>query len=197
MWPGVGTSSTRTNSTHSTCPTIAHLTARQVSTFQRMMATVTVPPFERFYGEHRDEVLGYLRRLLGQRAEDAWQETFLRALRAYDRLEHGRQLRAWVFTIATNVAMDELRSKPLVESPLDTNGVAAFAAPEVTPSAFEQLEPLTETLPPKERAAVVLRYGYDLTYAAIGDALGSSEDAARAAASSGVRRLRRNLERHA
>ena len=44
-----------------------------------------------------------------QRAEDAWQETFLRALRAYDRLEHGRHLRAWVFTIATNVAMDELR----------------------------------------------------------------------------------------
>ena len=70
-----------------------------------------VPPFERFYVEHRDEVLGYLRRLLGQRAEDAWQETFLRALRAYDRLEHGRHLRAWVFTIATRVAMDELRSK--------------------------------------------------------------------------------------
>ena len=55
-------------------------------------------------------MLGYLRRLLGQRAEDAWQETFLRALRAYDRLEHGRHLRAWVFTIATNVAMDELRA---------------------------------------------------------------------------------------
>ena len=72
---------------------------------------VTIPPFERFYVEHRDEVLGYLRRLLGQRAEDAWQETFLRALRAYDRLEHGRHLRAWVFTIATRVAMDELRSK--------------------------------------------------------------------------------------
>ena len=59
-----------------------------------MMGNVTtsepIPPFERFYLEHRDEVLGYLRRLLGQRAEDAWQETFLRALRAYDRLEHGR-----------------------------------------------------------------------------------------------------------
>ena len=70
---------------------------------------MAIPPFERFYLEHRDEVLGYLRRLLGQRAEDAWQETFLRALRAYDRLEHGRHLRAWVFTIATHVAMDELR----------------------------------------------------------------------------------------
>ena len=77
-----------------------------------MMEAVAIPPFERFYLEHRDEVLGYLRRLLGQRAEDAWQETFLRALRAYGRLEHGRHLRAWVFTIATHVAMDELRAKP-------------------------------------------------------------------------------------
>src|SRR3954470_8531536 len=71
-----------------------------------------IPPFERFYLAHRDEVLGYLRRLLGERAEDAWQETFLRALRAYGRLEHGRHLRGWLFTIATNVAMDELRVKP-------------------------------------------------------------------------------------
>jgi RNA polymerase sigma factor (sigma-70 family) len=161
-----------------------------------MMAAVTVPPFERFYVEHRDEVLGYLRRLLGRRAEDAWQETFLRALRAYDRLEHGRHLRAWVFTIATRVAMDELRSRASDESSLDANGVPEPAAAEIAPPAYEQLEPLTATLPPTERAAVVLRYGYDLTYAAIGDALGSSEDAARAAASSGVRRLRRNLERH-
>ena len=77
-----------------------------------VVATEPIPPFERFYLAHRDEVLGYLRRLLGQRAEDAWQETFLRALRAYGRLQHGRHLRAWVFTIATNVAMDELRGKP-------------------------------------------------------------------------------------
>jgi DNA-directed RNA polymerase specialized sigma24 family protein len=42
----------------------------------------------------------------------------------------------------------------------------------------------------------VLRYGYDLGYAQIADALGSSEEAARAAASSGVRRLRRNHEHH-
>ena len=84
---------------------------------------MTIPPFERFYVEHRDEVLGYLRRLLGQRAEDAWQETFLRALRAYDRLEHGRHLRAWVFTIATRVAMDELRAKARDDVPLD--GIAS------------------------------------------------------------------------
>jgi len=151
-----------------------------------------VPPFERFYLAHRDEVLGYLRRLLGQRAEDAWQETFLRALRAYDRLQHGRHLRAWVFTIATNVAMDDLRKKKPVEL-VDGNEPAV----ELHRDAYRELEHLTNDLPPTERAAVVLRYGYDLPYEQIADALGSSEDAARAAASSGVRRLRRTHERHA
>ena len=149
-----------------------------------------IPPFERFYLEQRDEVLGYLRRLLGQRAEDAWQETFLRALRAYGRLQHARNLRSWVFTIATNVAMDELRVKS--QPPVDDVPIV-----EIKRDAFRELEHLTGGLPPTERAAVVLRYGYDLPYAQIADALGSSEDAARAAASSGVRRLRRTHERHA
>lgn len=149
-----------------------------------------IPPFERFYVEHRDEILRYLRRLLGGRAEDAWQETFLRALRAYDRLAHGEHLRAWVFTIATRVAMDELRSRAPA-----SNSLLLAAAPgehaELHRPAFRELEHLTDDLPPTERAAVVLRYGYDLPYGQIADALGSSEDAARAAASSGVRRLRR------
>src|SRR4029453_3850213 len=48
-------------------------------------------------------------------------------------------------------------------------------------------------VPDKEPAAVVLRYGYALPYDQIADALDSSEDAARQAASSGVRRLRRRL----
>lgn len=144
-----------------------------------------IPPFERFYREQRDDVLAYLRRLLGQRAEDAWQETFLRALRAYDRLEHGRHLRAWVFMIATRVAMDELRAKP--RPPVEAEPVI-----ELRRDAFRELEHLTDELPATERAAVVLRYGYDLPYVDIASALGSSEEAARAAASSGVRRLRRS-----
>src|SRR3954462_2576580 len=148
-----------------------------------MMATEPVPPFERFYLAHRDEVLGYLRRLLGQRAEDAWQETFLRALRAYERLEPGRHLRAWVFTIATNVAMDDLRAKP--EVPLEGEPAA-----DLRRDAYKELEHLTDELPPKERAAVVLRYGYDLPYAQIAGALGSSEGGPRARGASRGTRMR-------
>ncbi len=151
-----------------------------------MMHAVTIPPFEHFYEQHRAEVLRLLRRRLGaDRAEDAFQETFLRALKAYRRLEHAEHLRAWVLTIAQNVALDALRrSKP--SSELVDTGV------EDSRPAYENLAELTDGLPPKERAAVVLRYGYDLSYDQIAAALGSSPDAARQAASTGVRRLRRS-----
>jgi RNA polymerase sigma factor (sigma-70 family) len=152
-----------------------------------MMAVVPIPPFERFYEEQRADVLRLLRRRLGaDRAEDAFQETFLRALRAYDRLEHGEHLRAWVLTIAQNVALDALRrTRP-------TDALADTAVDDPAP-AYSELAELTDGLGPKERAAVVLRYGYDLSYEQIAVALDSSPDAARQAASTGVRRIRRRI----
>jgi DNA-directed RNA polymerase specialized sigma24 family protein len=144
-----------------------------------------VPPFERLYQEHADEIFAYLRRIAGvQQADDAFQETFLKALRAYGRLESGEHLRAWLFTIATRVVVDERRRPVVGEAPVEV-------AVEATLPPYAELEHLTDKLPPTERAAVVLRYGYDLSYADIAAALGSSEEAARQAASSGVRRLRR------
>ena len=152
-----------------------------------MMQSVTIPPFELFYDEHRAEVLRLLRSRLGrERADDAFQETFLRALQAYRRLEHGEHLRAWVLTIARNVAIDALRRTRPVDELVET------AAEDDRP-VYAELAPLTDGLPPKERAAVVLRYGYDLSYDQIAAALHSSEDAARQAASTGVRRLRRRI----
>lgn len=145
---------------------------------------MTLPPFERFYDQHREEIFGFLVRRLGRdRAEDAFQETFLRALRAYPKLKHGEYLRAWAYTIASRIAIDENR-RPRADADL----------PELESldgrPAFAQLEHLADRLPPTERAAVVLRYGYDLDYSDIGAALGSNATAARQAASAGIRRLR-------
>jgi RNA polymerase sigma factor (sigma-70 family) len=153
------------------------------------MAGARVPPFERFYESHKGEVLAFLRRRAGRdRADDLFQETFLRALRAYERLEHGEHLRAWVLKIAANAVVDAARrERPTTELSVE------LSAEDVRP-AVEELTPLTHGLPPKERAAVVLRYGYDLDYDAIGTALGSNEQAARQAASAGVRRLRQQKE---
>ena len=150
-----------------------------------MMEAVRIPPFESLYLEHRDEVFGFLVRRVGrERAEDAFQETFLRALRGYAGLRHGDHLRAWLYTIAARVAADLHRRRP--PAPEARDEAVRDTRPE-----YAELEHLAGDLPAKERAAVVLRYGYDLSYADIGTALGSSEEAARQAASSGVRRLRK------
>jgi RNA polymerase sigma factor (sigma-70 family) len=169
----------------------------QMQTTNPRATGVETPPFERFYAAHRDEVFRFLVRMLGrQAAEDAFQETFLRALRGYANLRHADNLRAWAFTIATHVALDERRrDKQATVGSLASDGparetVAGSASTSARP-AYAELEHLAGELPRTERAAVVLRYGYDLAYADIAAALGSTEDAARQAASSGVRRLRR------
>ena len=151
-----------------------------------MMEAMRVPPFERFYEEQQGPVLRELRAMLGRdAADDAFQETFLRALRAYPTLAHGRHLRAWALAIARNVALDALRRRRVTSADVpDLESVDE-------PLPYEEIRRLTAGLPQKERAAVFLRYGYDLSYEDIGDALGSSAEAARQAASSGVLRLRK------
>ena len=149
---------------------------------------VAVPPFEVFYESHKTEVFRFLVSRIGRDgAEDAFQETFLRALRAYHRLQHGEHLRAWALTIANRIVLDAGRKhRPQGEMP-------ELVTEDGRP-AYEERAPLTDDLPPKERAAVVLRYGYDLGYDEIGAALGSTESAARQAASAGVRRLRKERQ---
>src|SRR2546423_11823811 len=111
------------------------------------METMSLPPFERLYLAHRDDVHASLRRLLGRdRADDAFQETFLRALRAYERLQHGRELRAWAYTIASRVAVDELRRRRPEANPPEQESHDARPA-------YAELDDLTGALPPKERAA--------------------------------------------
>ncbi len=162
------------------------LTDRRPATLDTTVQAI--PPFETFYTEHRGIVLGVLRKRVGaERAEDAFQETFLRALAAYGRLRDADNLRGWVLTIAERVAIDVHRRARSTDELPDVPH-------EDGRPAYEDLGELTDGLPPTERAAVVLRYGYDLTYDQIAAALGSNPIAARQATSSGVRRLRKRGE---
>src|SRR5437016_13724224 len=130
------------------------------------MSPMTLPPFERFYDEHREEIYAFLVRRLGRgRAEDAFQETFLRALRAYPKLRHGEHLRAWAYTIASRIAIDEHR-RPRADAELPE-----LATPDRRP-AFAQLEPLPAQMPPTRPPAVVPRYGSRLHCDRLGTARG-------------------------
>ena len=113
------------------------------------------------------------------------------ALRAYPRLHHAENLRAWLYTIAQRKATDAARRvarRPV--SQLD--GIEPVAPPAHDP-ADDGLWRLVRELPAKQRAAVTHRFVLDLAYAEIGARMGTSEEAARQNVSAGLRRLRREV----
>jgi RNA polymerase sigma-70 factor (ECF subfamily) len=139
--------------------------------------------------QHRAELTAYSYRMLGSafEAEDAVQETLLRAWRSFDRFEGRATLRSWLYRIATNVCLDmlnhkERRARPMDLGPAKTaDGPLGDALPEdrwilpipdgrVLPAGGDpaELAELRDTirlafvaalqhLPPRQRAVLILR----------------------------------------
>jgi RNA polymerase sigma-70 factor (ECF subfamily) len=144
---------------------------------------------ERQLEQHRVELTGYAYRMLGSafEAEDAVQETMLRAWRAVDRFEGRSALRSWLYRIATNVCLDmlggkERRTRPMdlasattADTPLgpplpestwvmpvpDGRVLAAGDDPAEVAEARESIRlafvAALQHLPPKQRAVLILR----------------------------------------
>jgi RNA polymerase sigma factor (sigma-70 family) len=147
------------------------------------------PPFSRFLDDHREAVYRFLVATVGpDEADDCFQETFIKALRAYPRLRDGDNLRAWALTIARRTAIDAARGRRRRAQPAaDPEPPPVDGTPDLgDPSLWQAVR----GLPPRQRAAVTLRYVNDLPYAEIGRVIGSSEEAARRSAFEGLRRLR-------
>ena len=150
-----------------------------------------LPPFERVVRDHGPVVLRVCRVLVGGEADDAWQETFLAALRAYPRLDPGTNLQAWLVTVAHRRCVDLLRARsrralPVAEVP----EVGAKAGPE---SAADDrvLRDAVAALPERQRLAVALHHLGGLPYAEVAALVGGTPEAVRRAASDGVAALRR------
>lgn len=84
-------------------------------------------PLEPQLKHHRRELTGYCYRMLGSsfEAEDAVQETMVRAWKAYDRFEGRSSVRSWLYSIATNVCYDSLNGRQRRARPMDLGGSKA------------------------------------------------------------------------
>jgi len=165
---------------------------------QMPSAAAPLPPFQTLIDAHAAVVATFLRGMLRpEDAEDALQETFLAALRAYPRFD-GANPRAWLLTIARRKAIDEGRAAGRRPEPLaDPDSVAGDRGEADGGDVSAQaLWVAVSALPAKQRAAVVLRFAVDLRYREIGEAMDCSEAAARRSVHEAMESLRRsNIER--
>jgi RNA polymerase sigma factor (sigma-70 family) len=152
---------------------------------------VSPPPFQRFLDAHREDVWRFLVASVGRdAADDCFQETFIAAMRAYPRTRIENP-RAWVLTIAHRKALDHHRAR--ARRPVPVGAVPDAPAPREPDAQGDGVWERVSELPPKQRAALLLRFAGDLSHREVAAALGCSEEAARRSAHEGLKRLREEL----
>ena len=137
----------------------------------------------------QDPVYNLCYRMLGEsgEAEDATQEAFLRAYTHLHRYDVKRSFKTWLMSIASNHCIDRLRKRRMQYVSLDDEPTAAALAlsssdplPEQAALRGERSEAIQDLLLKLDasyRAAVILRYWYDYSYAEIAQTMNTTESA--------------------
>jgi RNA polymerase sigma factor (sigma-70 family) len=142
--------------------------------------------FRAIHDRYRARLLAYARQMLHGAVsdpEDALQDVFMRAYRALRASDRPVMLRAWLYRIAHNRCIDELRRPCPVPSELAADAEPAFSAPRAAaepPAVAERSAALSrlvadvQTLPSQQRSALLMRELQGLSYEELGSALGVS-----------------------
>ncbi len=118
--------------------------------------------FEDFISGRESDVFGYLWRLTGdeQTAYDLCQETFLRAWQQFEKIRHYEQPGAWLFRVATNLALNAIERRATAAGhivPLHEDVQPTTDDPAGRIASLEMIHQTLIRLPARERAALVLR----------------------------------------
>lgn len=140
--------------------------------------------FGRLVEAYQRPVFNLCWRMLGNsaEAEDAAQETFIKAYRGLSRYDPQRSFTNWILSIASHHCIDQLRRRrlPLISIDEGFSGsllIDSAMGPEPSMETYEhqvRVQRLLGALRPKDRAAVIMRYWYDFSYAEIAEALSTS-----------------------
>ena len=153
---------------------------------------VKLPPFQALLDSHSVEIYRFLVATAGPTdADDAFQETWISAMRAYPRLRSADNLRAWLFRIAKNKAVDVHRARARRPVPVESVPENPGPSRELELELEEpELWAAVRELPPKQRAAVYCRSVLGIPYDELAELLECSRDAARRSVHEGLKRLR-------
>ena len=157
---------------------------------------MSLPPFQLLLDTHGPTVHRFLVAAIGpNEADDCFQEACIAALRAYPRLRHGENLRAWLLKIAQRKAIDAHRARARRPQPLDPLPERPAQGTDSQPGmdGLGTVWAHVRELPEKQRMAVFLRSAADLSYADVARALDCSQDAARRNVHEGLKRLRQEM----
>ena len=158
-----------------------------------------VDPFDQIVREREAQVLRTAYRILGNwaDAEDAAQEVFVRLHRHGLGFPNEAAFGGWLYRVTVNLCLDRLRSsRPQQELPELTCLDASAEVRVIREQQKQMLMAALATLPPKERAALVLREIEGLSTAEVAAILGSTEGTVRSQVAKALARLRAilNLE---
>jgi RNA polymerase sigma-70 factor, ECF subfamily len=167
--------------------------------------------FTQLVTQHRQEIYLYIWRLTrgASETEDLFQDTFLRAYRAYEKLPEDANTRAWLFKIATNLCRNHFRYLrrhqevglhevlTTVEQVLSHTNGSGHGNPEqflLSQAAEQHMLAIIDGLPLKQKAALIQRKLHGLPYDSIAATLQCSSEAARAHVFQALKKIRMALE---
>ncbi len=156
------------------------------------------PPFDEALRRHQREIMRFLLRMTGDREDalDLFQETWLRAYRAYPSLDSEDGLRPWLFRIASNLCRNRTRdaSRRSQAISLPAQAFSGYEGPKagacISAENALDLRRAIQSLPGKQGQAFVMRKFIGLAYKEIGEALGCSPQSARAGVYQALKKLK-------
>jgi len=169
--------------------------------------------FQELFQKFSPRILQYVRRFVGSdaQAEEVTQDVFVQVFRFRDRYQPTSRLASWVFTIATNLCLNELRRPERqlrvdiwdrrdddgpVDPPLPDPHAITPEQGASTRELARRLEQAVAELPPKQRAALLLSRMDGLAYRDVGQALGCSEGAVKALLFRATQSLKKTLKEY-
>lgn len=156
---------------------------------------VALDDFDTFFEDEYGDVLRTVALAVGDRAraEEVTQEAFARAFRKWRKVSLLNRPAAWVYVVAVNAERSRFRRDARIHSGVSTD-LGVSTDPTGAVLARVVVEELLDRLPPRQRAAVVLRYLGDLTVPEVARALGCAEGTVKSTLHDALRKLRVELD---